>query len=72
MGGGVPQSAMKPKDLAHHKVVFEHEYLMSKLGRENVCSLVKGNIEIPIDVTGVVYVTLDEHGACKTDVAKDT
>jgi predicted nucleotide-binding protein len=44
---------------------------MAKLGRENVCSLVKGEIETPNDISGVVYVSLDEYGAWKTEVAKE-
>ena len=50
---------------------FEHGYLMAKLGRENVCSLVKGDIETPNDIRGVVYVGLDSFGAWKNEVAKE-
>ncbi|HCQ8774715.1 TPA: nucleotide-binding protein, partial [Escherichia coli] len=52
-------------------VVFEHGYLMAKLGRENVCALVKDNIETPNDISGVVYVSLDPHGAWKMSVSKE-
>jgi predicted nucleotide-binding protein len=34
-------------------------------------TLVKGDIETPNDINGVVYVTLDEHGAWKIDVSKE-
>lgn len=51
--------------------MFEHGYLMAKLGRKNVCSLVTGDIETPNDISGVVYVSLDEYGAWKTEVAKE-
>ncbi|CAM8622447.1 Nucleotide-binding protein, predicted, TIR-like domain containing protein [Comamonadaceae bacterium] len=44
---------------------------MAKLGRENVCALVKGDIEIPNDISGVVYVSFDPPGAWKTEVAKE-
>jgi predicted nucleotide-binding protein len=44
---------------------------MAKLGRENVCALVKGDIETPNDISGVVYVTLDQLGAWKNEVAKE-
>ena len=44
---------------------------MAKLGRENVCPLVKGNIETPNDISGVVYVDLDPSGAWKNSVAKE-
>ena len=44
---------------------------MAKLGRENVCSLVKGDIEKPNDINGVVYVPLDSLGAWKIEVEKE-
>lgn len=51
--------------------MFEHGYLMAKLGRENVCALVKGEIETPNDISGVVYVGLDQFGGWKTEVSKE-
>jgi len=44
---------------------------MAKLGRENVCALVKGEIETPNDISGVVYVGFDVQGSWKTEVAKE-
>ncbi len=44
---------------ARQNVVFEHGYLIAKLGRSNVCALVKDNIEKPNDISGVVYVNHD-------------
>ena len=70
-GRGAHETKVPARDRARQNVVFEHGYLMAKLGRENVCSLVKGKIETPNDISGVVYVTLDESGAWKTDVAKE-
>jgi predicted nucleotide-binding protein len=32
---------------------------------------VKGNIEIPSDLQGVIYTRMDEHDAWKTKVAKE-
>ncbi len=37
-------------------VFFEHGYLISKLGRNNVCALVKQSVEIPNDISGIVYI----------------
>jgi hypothetical protein len=70
-GRGVHETKIPPKNRARQNVVFEHGYLMAKLGRENVCSLVKGNIETPNDISGVVYVGLDDFGAWKTEIAKE-
>lgn len=60
-----------PRKRARQNVVFEHGYFMAKLGRENVCALVKGTIETPNDISGVVYVDLDQNGAWKSAVAKE-
>lgn len=70
-GRGVHESKIPAKNRARQNVVFEHGYLMAKLGRENVCALVKGDIETPNDISGVVYVQLDELGAWKIEVAKE-
>jgi predicted nucleotide-binding protein len=44
---------------------------MAKFGRENVCALVKGDIELPNDTSGVVYVALDPSGAWRLEVVKE-
>lgn len=71
LGGSAQESNIAPKNRARQNVVFEHGYLMAKLGRENVCSLVKGDIETPNDISGVVYVQLDAPGAWKNELAKE-
>lgn len=71
LGRGVFETKSHPKQRARQNVVFEHGYLMAKLGRENVCALVKGEIETPNDISGVVYVGFDVQGAWKTAVAKE-
>jgi predicted nucleotide-binding protein len=71
LGRGVHESKIPAKNRARQNVVFEHGYLMAKLGRKNVCSLVKGDIETPNDISGVVYVELDSHGAWKIEVEKE-
>ncbi len=70
-GRGTHETKVPPKQRARQNVVFEHGYLMAKLDRENVCALVKGDIETPNDISGVVYVGLDTAGAWKTEVAKE-
>ena len=70
-GRGHHEKKLHPKDRARQNVVFEHGYLMAKLGRNNVCSLRKGEIETPNDLSGVVYVDMDQAGAWKMQVAKE-
>ncbi len=59
------------KNRARQNVVFEHGYLIGKIGRNNVCALVKDNIETPNDISGVVYVTMDEHKGWHLKIAKE-
>jgi len=70
-GRGENETKIPARSRARQNVVFEHGYLMAKLGRENVCALVKGEIETPNDISGVVYVILDNYGAWKMSVAKE-
>lgn len=46
---------------ARQNVVFEHGYLVGKLGRERVCALVKENVEIPNDLSGIVYIPMKDN-----------
>ena len=61
----------KEKNRARQNVVFEHGYLIGKLGRDHVSALVKGNVETPGDISGVVYTKMDEDGAWKMALAKN-
>ncbi|EGQ9308794.1 nucleotide-binding protein [Vibrio parahaemolyticus] len=70
-GRGVHENNVQPKLRARQNVVFEHGYLMAKLGRRNVTALVKGDIETPNDISGVVYVGMDSFGAWKADVVRE-
>ena len=55
---------------ARQNVVFEHGYLIGKLGRQRVCALVKGRVEKPGDIDGVVYVSMDDR-SWAFDLAKE-
>lgn len=54
------ENNLKPR--ARQNVVFELGYFLGRLGRERVCALTKGNVEIPSDYDGVVYISLDDGG----------
>ena len=56
---------------ARQNVIFEHGYLMAKLGRKKVCALVKENVEIPSDLSGILFIPYDCHGAWKLSVGKE-
>ena len=69
--GGPKGKKDQVKPRARQNVVFEHGYLIGKIGRENVCALVKGDIETPTDISGVVYIKMDEGDGWKLAVAKE-
>ncbi|PIQ41328.1 MAG: DNA-binding protein [Thalassolituus sp. CG17_big_fil_post_rev_8_21_14_2_50_53_8] len=50
---------------ARQNVVFEHGFLIGKLTRARVSAVVKGNIETPNDISGVVYIPMDQEGDWK-------
>lgn len=70
-GRGAAENDVPARFRARQNVVFEHGYLMAKVGRQNVCALVKGEIETPSDISGVVYTPLDAFGGWKNELMKE-
>lgn len=60
----------KMRNRARQNVIFEHGYLIGKLGRKNVCALIKGDIETPGDISGVVYIGMDDNGNWRVELAR--
>lgn len=69
--GNVRSEADSLNVRARQNVVFEHGYLIGKLGRTNVSALVDGKLELPNDISGVVYISLDEGAAWQLQLAKE-
>jgi predicted nucleotide-binding protein len=69
--GSLTEDTSNLRHRARQNVVFEHGYLIAKLGRKKVCALVKGEIEKPTDISGIVYIDLDSGGAWQLKVAKE-
>lgn len=53
---------------ARQNVVFEHGFLIGKIGRNNVAPLVEGGIELPNDISGIVYINDKDW---QIDIAKE-
>ena len=68
---GAKKGELNYSPRARQNVVFEHGYLIAKLGRPRVSALVKGDIETPNDISGVVYITLDDKGLWKGQLIKE-
>ena len=58
---------LKPR--ARQNVVFEHGYLIAKIGRENVTAVVFDDVELPTDIRGIVYIKAEGHW--KNELAKE-
>jgi predicted nucleotide-binding protein len=67
-------SAATPTSLnsrARQNVVFELGYFIGKLGRDRVCALKSGDVEVPSDVAGIAYVSWDGAGGWKLTLARE-
>lgn len=69
--GNIKTESDNLKIRARQNVIFEHGYLIGKLGRQNVSALVDGNLELPNDISGVVYINLDAGAAWQLQLAKE-
>jgi Predicted nucleotide-binding protein containing TIR-like domain len=67
-GGKIGNAAQKR---ARQNVILEWGYFIGRLGRKHVCALMKGNVELPSDILGIVWKPFDEHGAWKSKLAKE-
>ncbi len=56
---------------ARQNVVLELGYFLGRLGRTHVCALKRGDIEIPSDFEGVVYVTFDNSDGWKQTLGNE-
>lgn len=56
---------------ARQNVVFELGFFFGTLKRKNVVALVKGQMEHPSDIHGVVYLPMDQSGAWRVSLAKE-
>ncbi len=68
---GVKAGQLNSRYRARQNVVFEHGFLIGKLGRPRIAAFVKGDVETPNDISGMVYISMDEQGAWKQELIKD-
>lgn len=60
-----------PEPRARQNVLLELGYFMAHLGRENVCALKRGQVEIPSDFAGVVWEPMDDNGGWRASLARE-
>ena len=69
---GAPRSAnptLRPR--ARQNVIFELGYFTHALGRERVAALYVGDLELPSDYHGVLYIQMDQGGAWKLQLCRE-
>lgn len=56
---------------ARQNVIFELGFFIGKLERQRVCALHKGDVEIPSDFAGVLWVPMDPEGAWRLILGRE-
>ena len=59
------------KPRARQNVILELGYFMGKLGRKKVCLLIKGELENPSDLDGILYASMDNPNEWQLKLAKE-
>jgi predicted nucleotide-binding protein len=67
--GGPDRENLRPR--ARQNVIGEMFWFAGKLGRQRVCALTKGDVEMPSDFAGVSYTKMDDRGAWKTELVRE-
>lgn len=63
--GGFQRGGNGFEPRARQNAIFELGFFIGKLGRDRVCALTKGHIEIPSNYSGVLYIPMDDAGGWK-------
>jgi predicted nucleotide-binding protein len=56
---------------ARQNVILELGYFVGRLRRSRVCALIRGDLEVPSDIVGVVFEPYDEAGGWKQVIARE-
>ncbi|UFZ06126.1 nucleotide-binding protein [Bradyrhizobium ontarionense] len=56
---------------ARQNVIGEMFWFAGRLGREKVCALVKGDVDMPSDFAGLIYTSMDDHGGWKSKLLQE-
>jgi predicted nucleotide-binding protein len=67
--GGLNKDHLQPR--ARQNVIGEMFWFAGKLGRDRVCALKKGDVEMPSDFAGVGYTEMDDRGAWKQELLRE-
>ena len=69
--GTVATAPDETRPRARQNVVLELGLFLGALGRSRVCALHKGNVELPTDYDGVIFVPMDDAGGWRLLLARE-
>ncbi len=69
LGRSLKEDELKPR--ARQNVLLELGYFIGHLGRDKVCALKRGDVELPSDYVGVVWEKMDDGGGWKLALARE-
>ncbi|MGF6264376.1 putative nucleotide-binding protein [Paraburkholderia youngii] len=69
LGRSIKEEELKPR--ARQNVLLELGYFIGHLGRDKVCALRRGEVELPSDYVGVVWEKMDDGGGWKLALARE-
>lgn len=61
--------SLKPRP--RQNVLFEFGFFIGRLGRERVSAITKGDLEMPSDYIGVLYIPYDDSGAWRMQLVRE-
>jgi predicted nucleotide-binding protein len=61
----------EPQPRARQNVILELGFFIGRLGRQRVCALHKGDVEIPSDITGILWTPMDSAGSWHLALARE-
>jgi predicted nucleotide-binding protein len=67
--GGLDKDQLQPR--ARQNVIGEMFWFAGRLGRDRVCALKKGDVEMPSDFAGLGYTEMDDRGAWKQALLRE-
>lgn len=68
---GNSKSSINRNKRARQNVILELGYFIAKLGRQNVFPLYEDEVELPSDISGILYTKIDKSEKWKTSLVKE-
>jgi predicted nucleotide-binding protein len=69
--GASIRETTETKKRARQNVILELGYFIAKLGRHRVCPIYVGEVELPSDLLGVLWVRYDKDGEWRSQLARE-